>query len=334
MREISREWLEFLQEQYPRGSRIKLTEMRNDPQPIPPGTTGTLDYIDDAGQFHVRWDNGRSLALVIGEDRFTVLSPKPTLLKLYMPLTAEFYERDEWGDMPEGGEPWDGRSLLDYEDSILSAMFKERLPEEAERGIMHWYHKNDSVNDKVRSAVFTAEERAGQLWGVAECQVVGELSPKELADLKAYICGQASDGWGEGFEQREIRVDGGELYVHLWNSDSQWNIQTEEEQFGSKPAEGLPDYCYSTLPADGSLILIKRGEAGYHFSSKDAGSREANEQLAEKLNDALCITFSQEKAMNIGATLGWDNIGADPAMWKEQEKKYYEDQQAGEMTFK
>jgi len=76
----------------------------------------------------------------------------------------------------------------------------------------------------------------------------------------------------------------------------------------------LLDYCYSTLPADGSLILIKRGEAGYHFSSKDAGSREANEQLAEKLNDALCITFSQEKAMNIGATLGWDNIGADPAM--------------------
>ena len=120
-----------------------------------------------------------------------------------------------------------------YKDAILKALINDRMPEEAERGIMHWYHEEDGVKEKVRSVVFTVEKRDYRLWGVAECQLLRDLTTRELDTLKEYITGQASDGWGEGFEQRDIEVNEGVLYVHLWNSD-EWSLQTEVELFGQK----------------------------------------------------------------------------------------------------
>ena len=319
MREVTGEWLDFLREQYPVGSRIQLSEMGSDPRPILPGTMGTLKAVDDLGTFHVKWDNGRELGVVIGKDRFTVHPPEPTLLKLYMPLTADFYPRDEWGDTSEEGEEWDGRTLLEYKDQIVTALFKYRISEEQARGLMRWYGKQDSLNAKVVSARFTVDDHNGQLWGVAECQMIDELSPQELDQLKGFLAGQASDGWGEGFEQREITVDGGDLYVHFW-SDDNWSIQSEHERFGPDPETGWPEKCFSTLPSTGQLICIKRGESGYYPSRWDTGNRAQNEELADKLNENLGVTPTQRQAMEIGSMAGWDVPGADPRHYEVQEE--------------
>ena len=61
---------------------------------------------------------------------------------------------------------------------------------------------------------------------------------EELTGLKDYLTGQAADGVGEGLEQQAIRVDGGELYVHMWQPEG-WSIQTEAEQFGLTQAQGM-----------------------------------------------------------------------------------------------
>ena len=64
---------EYARRSYPPGTRIRLIEMPNDPNPVPVGTCGTVLAVDDAGQLLMQWDNGRSLSLIPGVDNFEVL---------------------------------------------------------------------------------------------------------------------------------------------------------------------------------------------------------------------------------------------------------------------
>ena len=57
------------------GDRIELTYMGPDPDPVPVGSTGTVvgfyeSHIPGLGQVWVSWDNGRSLNLAAGVDRW------------------------------------------------------------------------------------------------------------------------------------------------------------------------------------------------------------------------------------------------------------------------
>ena len=62
--------VERIKRAYPEGTRIQLDQMGDDPNPIEPGTKGTVDFVDDIGTVHCRFDNGRYLGLVAGEDWF------------------------------------------------------------------------------------------------------------------------------------------------------------------------------------------------------------------------------------------------------------------------
>ena len=67
---------ERMKQEYPPGTRIQLDHMEDPWAPVPPGTRGTVAYVDDIGQIGMKWDNGRSLSLVPGEDSFRKLTDK------------------------------------------------------------------------------------------------------------------------------------------------------------------------------------------------------------------------------------------------------------------
>lgn len=63
-----------IKEEYPVGTMVECVVMKDDFNPVPSGTNGVVDSVDDIGSIHVKWENGRSLALIVGVDKFKVLS--------------------------------------------------------------------------------------------------------------------------------------------------------------------------------------------------------------------------------------------------------------------
>ena len=104
----SRDKVEQLRQRYPEGTRICLDSMENDPRPIPSGTKRTVITVDDAGQLFMKLDNGCSLSLIPGEDRFHVIQPEENLseemqetenpseeLEMHMSMQAVWFEKTE-----------------------------------------------------------------------------------------------------------------------------------------------------------------------------------------------------------------------------------------------
>ena len=60
-----------------KGARVRLLSMPDDPDPIPAGTEGEVNYVGkfpgEGQQIGVDWDNGRTLMLIVGVDDFELV---------------------------------------------------------------------------------------------------------------------------------------------------------------------------------------------------------------------------------------------------------------------
>ena len=97
------------------------------------------------------------------------------MLRLFSPLTAIMYAKDDWGELEECSEEVFSSELCSYETEILEQIAKECLLEEGDRGLAV-YLDIPELEEKIYSMKPTVEVWHGELWGVLEVESHNQLS--------------------------------------------------------------------------------------------------------------------------------------------------------------
>lgn len=143
-----------------------------------------------------------------------------TKMSFFCPLTGNLSDHD--GDYYET----DAYMINNNADAIEEAIAKEQA---TEINMAEYVGDHAGIKDKLVFAEWGVEEHRGTLYGKIDCYLTEALTPDETERLRDAISGQNSDGLGEGFEQREIPIDEGDLYVSYWHSGDDYFLHTEDE---------------------------------------------------------------------------------------------------------
>ena len=213
-------------------------------------------------------------------------------MKFYSPLTADFFPNDT-EDLDDDyseyeGIPYTGKELTGYRDVIRDAIYED--VKDFYGDLMRYYREDDSVRRKVVRAVPTVDEVNGELVGSLWVDTDAPLTAEEQAVVCAYISGQYSDGWGEGFEQRDIRVDDGTLAVHFW----------QEDGFKMTPSfEKIQDHMQMTRRPKMQLI----GQDGNIFAIMGRASRLLKSAGQSDKAKEMCGRVMASKSYNAALTI-------------------------------
>ena len=145
----------------------------------------------------------------------------------YCPLVASVYFRDEYGNCDDFPNEYEGDFLSPYEDRIRELIQREDGLD-SENLAAYFYGSNGAVG-KLKEIHFGTQNVDGVLYGSIRIELTEPLTPEETEEIREYLIGQCADGYGEGLEQREIRIPDGEMYVSFWNSGDDYFMYNESE---------------------------------------------------------------------------------------------------------
>jgi len=199
---MDRKMVNFIKEQYPPGTRIRLNSMEDPYHPILPGTEGEVDFVDDKGQIFMKWDNGRTLPLAPGEDSFTV--PPPQLSRPHAPAAAQTAAPDMH----------DAENALDYQGTYTGVFPAADVPGIAVTLTLGSDGRYTEVNRYC--------ERPGQFTDSGRYTVRGNiltLRPDSPKDIPAYYRVGENRLWRLDSHQQPITGPFADQYI-LTKSDS------------------------------------------------------------------------------------------------------------------
>ena len=145
----------------------------------------------------------------------------------YCPLVANVYSRDEYGNMDEYPDEYDGSYLAPYEDRIRELILREESLDEA--NLADYFDGSNGAVAKLKEIHFSTQNVDGVLYGDIRVELTEPFTTGEEAEFKDWAVGQMADGWGESFEQREIRIPEGEMYVSFWHSGDDYFMLNSNE---------------------------------------------------------------------------------------------------------
>lgn len=209
------------------------------------------------------------------------------IFKMYSPLTGELYQAGEY-EYDDSADEYNGEELLLYAKEIDKAV--KAYTDNGTEDLMKYFYESDYVKQHVRSLVPSVEVWNRRLWGCTTVRADDDLSEPGWDKLMDYLAGQYSDGWGEGFEQREIETEDGLLYVHFWQ-DHDFDFKVEEVT-PSKKYE-ITDIAHPKDPSLHRIRALQRvsetvgpGTLGGYVQSEENLSQENDD--AWIYGDAVC----------------------------------------------
>ena len=145
----------------------------------------------------------------------------------YCPLVATIYYHNEYGGVTDYPDEVDGNFLVQYEEDIRDLIDRENNLCEA--NIAEYFEGSNSTVAKLKEIHFSTQNVDGVLYGCIRVELTEPLTTEEDEEIKEYLIGQCSDGYGEGLEQRPISIPDGELFVSYWNYDETYFMLNSDE---------------------------------------------------------------------------------------------------------
>ena len=196
-------------------------------------------------------------------------------LKLYSPLTGDFYKNDvdEYGwnnGVADYPTLFSGVDMAYYEESIREAV--EQRDSDDGGNLMPYFDedRNPGVRKKVLSAVPTVEIRGDELKGCTTVRLKEPLTEAEMQDLQGYLKSQFCDGWGEDFQQQEIQTCDGMLYVFFANEPFDFEVEQVQSTEAAKE-QPVPQRPKMKLVGQDGNIFVILGRASQLLRKKWAG---------------------------------------------------------------